>query len=170
MPEEIAALAQMRLAQLHAEAGRFSRAYALAADFAARHPHFAQQYEIDYVLGRCLAARAEFQAARQAYGRVIHAPAAEKTRAAAKAQLMIAETYFHQKRYDEAFREYLRVEILYDDPPLQAAAVLQAAKCRQQTGNPEDAARLYHRLLERYPHSPFTKQARLQLQSIAKSP
>ena len=37
-------------------------------------PTFAEQYEADYVIGRALASRGEFAAAREAYGRVIRSP------------------------------------------------------------------------------------------------
>jgi len=47
---------------------------------------------------------------------------------AARAQLMRGETYFHQKNYHEAIREFLKVDILYDAPSWQAAALLEAGK------------------------------------------
>jgi tetratricopeptide (TPR) repeat protein len=158
------ATARMRLAQLYAEAGRWDEASEIAESFAERHPDFAQQYEIDYVLGRCRAARALFAEAREAYEKVLHAPAAERTETAAKAQLMIAETFFHQRRYGEAYRAYMQVEVFYAYPELQAAALLQAGKCRQLQGDPAAAGRLYQQVLDNYPGSRAALQAARQLE------
>ncbi|NLS96307.1 MAG: tetratricopeptide repeat protein [Planctomycetaceae bacterium] len=163
VPEPLRATAQMRLAQLYAEAGRWEDAAAIAEPFAERHPGFTQQYELDYIRGRCLAARALFAEARQAYEKAIQDPAGEHTETAAKAQLMIAETYFHQRDYAEAFRAYMQVEILYAYPELQAAALLQAGKCRQLQGNSAAALDLYRQVLKNYPKTEAAGQAALQL-------
>ena len=158
------ATALMRLAQLYAEASRWDEASEIAESFAERHPDFAQQYELDYVLGRCRAARALFAEAREAYGNVLNAPAAERTETAAKAQLMIAETFFHQRRYGEAYRAYMQVEVLYAYPELQGAALLQAGKCRQLQGDPAAAEILYQQVLDNYPGSRAALQAARQLE------
>ena len=135
LADSFRATARMRLAQLYAEASRWDDAMSIADTFAADHPGFAQQYELEYVRGRCFAARALFNEAREAYEKVIRSSSGEKTETAAKAQLMIAETYFHQKRYADAYRAYMQVEVLYDYPELQAAALLQAGKCPGITGS-----------------------------------
>lgn len=158
------ATARMRLAQLYAEASRWDEASEIAESFAENHPDFAQQYELDYVRGRCRAARALFAEAREAYGKVLNTPAAERTETAAKAQLMIAETFFHQRRYGEAYRAYMQVEVLYAYPELQAAALLQAGKCRQLQGDPAAAERLYQQVLDNYPGSRAALQAARQLE------
>ena len=51
----------------------------------------------------------------------------------ARAQLMIGETYYHQKDYHEAIRQFLKVDILYDAPPWQAAALLETGKALRTT-------------------------------------
>ena len=106
----VRATASMRLAQLYAEAGRWDDAMTIVESFGTDHPDFAQQYELDYVHGRCLAARALFSEARQAYEKVIRSSTGENTETAAKAQLMIAETFFHQRRYEDAYRAYMQVK------------------------------------------------------------
>lgn len=160
---DVRATARMRLAQLYAESGRWDDASAVADAFANDHPEFPQMYELDYVRGRCLAARALFAEARQAYEKVIHSPAGVRTETAAKAQLMIAETFFHQRRYADAYRAYMQVEILYDYPELQAAALLQAGKCRELQGNADSATQLYRQVLKNHPGTRAAEQAALQL-------
>ena len=60
-------------------------------------PDFEEQYEADYVIGRCLANQADFEAARKAYRQVINVARRAKTETAAMAQWLIGESYFHQK-------------------------------------------------------------------------
>lgn len=154
------AIVHLRLAQCLAHEQRWAEAREVAAAIAGRYPSFDQLHEADYLLGRSLAAAAEFDLARAVYQRAIEAPAAAKTETAAQAQLMLAETYFHQRDYSAAAREYLAVEILYAFPELQAAALWQAGKCYEQMQKPADAARVYERLAETFPESPYAAQAR----------
>lgn len=153
------ALVHLRLAHCLAHLQKWPEARQAAAAIAERFPGFEQQHEADYLLGRSLAAAAEFDAARAAYQRVLEAPAAAKTETAAQAQLMLAETYFHQRDYAAAAREYLAVEILYAFPELQAAALWQAGKCYEQLRQPADAARVYQRLVEAFPDCPYAAEA-----------
>jgi TolA-binding protein len=153
------AMAHLRLAQSLAHEKQWTEALAIASQIQKRFPGFADQYEADYVIGRSLAGRADFDAAREAYRKAIQSPAGEKTETAAKSQLMIAESYFHQKNYAAALRDYLRLEILYGYPELQAAALLQAAKCHELLGESQQAAELIARLLKAYPQTTAAAEA-----------
>ncbi|MBN2023430.1 MAG: tetratricopeptide repeat protein [Pirellulales bacterium] len=160
------AIVPLRRAQILAHQGKWTEAHDIAADVAKRHPGFEQMFEVNYLLGRCLAARAEFEAAREAYRRVIQSSAGEKTETAAMAQWMIGETFFHQKDYESALREYLRVEILYAFPRWQAGALLQAGKCQERLGRPAAAAGLYGRVVDEYSQTPFVDEARQRLADL----
>jgi TolA-binding protein len=153
------AMVPLRRAQVLAQLSKWSDAYAIASKIEAAYPDFEQQYEVDYLIGRCLASRADFQGARDAYLKVIRSPAGAKTETAAMAQWMIGETYFHQKNYEAALREYLKVEILYAYPTWQAAALLQAGKCRDLLGESKEADRLYARLMDEHPGTEFAQEA-----------
>ena len=69
---------------------------------------------MEYARGRALQGLARFDEARAAYQAVIDARKGGDL--AARAQLMRGETFFHQKAYHEALREFLKVDILYDAP------------------------------------------------------
>lgn len=153
------AIVPLRRAQILAQDKQWTEAHELAATIERDYPGFDRQYEVDYLLGRCLAAKAEFDAARQAYRRVVGSKEGARTETAAMAQWMIGESHFHQKDYAAALAEYLRVEILYDYPRWQAAALLQAGKCYEQLGRSGEAAKLYRRVVENYPISPFVEEA-----------
>jgi TolA-binding protein len=153
----------LRRAQILALRKQWTEALRTASGIRGQYPDFENQYEADYVVGRALAARADFEGARRAYRRVVTSSHGAKTETAAMAQWMIGETYFHQKDYRAAAREYLRAEILYDYPRWQAASLLQAGKCYEQLGRPADAARLYRRLVEHYPKTQFVAEAQKRL-------
>lgn len=158
------AVVHLRLAQSLCQEKKWDAAFEAASTIEARYPNFEEQYEVDYVIGRCLSTRADFDLARQAYKKVIRSPGGEKTETAAKAQLMIAESYYHQKNYKTALREYLALEILYDYPTWQAAASLQAAKCHEKLGEWKEAVDQYARLRSDYPDTSFAAEAQDRLQ------
>lgn len=153
------AIIPLRLAQVRCQRGEWKEALENAKQVAASFPDFPRRYEADYVVGRCHAALGEFDAARQAYLAVIRSPEGSKTETAAMAQWMIGETYFHQKDYPAARREFLRTEILYDYPQWQAGALLEAGKCHELLAQWQEAREVYDRLLKKYPETSFTDEA-----------
>jgi len=165
--ERWAAMAILRRAQVQAHGDRWAEALASAETLADRFPDFALAYEADYVVGRSLASLGQFEAAREAYHRVIRSEAGRGTETAAMAQWMIGETLFHQEDYTAALREYLKVEILYAYPEWQAAGVLQAGKCHEQLGEITEAAALYQRLIEHYADTDYLTQAEARWAAIA---
>lgn len=158
-------LVLLRQAQMLALAERWTEARGAAERALERYPDFEQRYELDYVVGRVHASRAEFDEARLAYRRAIRSPQGEGTEAAARAQFMIGETFFHQKDYATALREFLRVEILYDYPTWQAASLLEAAKCHEQLEQWKAAVELYDRMLADFPETELRDEAARRLQA-----
>jgi len=159
------AAVHLRRAQVLCHQKKWDEAREIASRIEAEFPGFAEQYEVNYVIGRCLSNRAEFEAAREAYRKVIRSPQGAKTETAAKAQLMIAESYYHQKNYQQALREYLALEILYDFPTWQTAALLQAGKCHEMLGEWKQAADEYARLIAEYPGTDFVEEASNRLKA-----
>ncbi len=157
------AMIRLRRAQLQAARGEWLVAQRLAATIPDQFPNFSQQYEVDYLMGRCFAARGEFTNARTHYQAVTNSAAAQPTEVAVMAQWMIGETYFHQKKYDQAIEEYLRAEQNYDAPRWQAAALLEAGKCYEKKGDRTRASELYSQLIRRFPQTPFTTEATSRL-------
>jgi TolA-binding protein len=140
----------LRLAQSLSVKQRWSEAYLAASKIQQQFPAFVAQYEADYVIGWSLQNQADFAQARDAYHRVLRNSAAERTETAAKAQCMIAETYYHQKNWQEALREYMKVEILYDFPFWQSTSLIQAGKCHEALGERKEAIGLYQQVVEKY--------------------
>jgi TolA-binding protein len=163
--EKWMAMVPLRRAQICVNEHRWADARQIAETIAADFPGFEQQYEVDYVLGRVLANDAHFDEAREAYTRVVRSQLGAQTETAAMAQWMIGETYFHQKNYEAAVREYLRLEVLYAYPTWQAGALLQAGKCHELLGEWEQATEIYARLLKNFPSTSFTDEAARRLRT-----
>ena len=79
---------------------------------------------------------------------------------------MRGETFFHQKNYREALREYLMVDVTYDAPPWQAAALLEAGKVHERLAQWTDAAEMYERVLSKFPKTPTAGDASRRLQDL----
>ncbi|MBL8826217.1 MAG: tetratricopeptide repeat protein, partial [Planctomycetaceae bacterium] len=154
-----AAMVPLRRAQILVQQKKFTEAREIAEKIATDFPQFEQQYEVDYVIGRAHASAAEFDEAREAYQRVIRSPRGGRSETAAMAQWMLAETYFHQRNYEAALKEYLRVETVYAYPTWQALGLLQAGKCYEQLGQWSQASETYARLIKNHPQSSHAQEA-----------
>lgn len=159
------AMIPLRRAQILVEQQQWDKAYELARSIAQQYPGFRQQYEADYVVGRCLAMKARFDEARQWYERVVRSAEGGQTETAAKAQWMIGESYLHQKDYAQAIHAYQRVEDLFEFPRWQAAALLQAGKCYELQGESEEAALAFARIVRVYPDTSYVREASQRLRS-----
>lgn len=161
------AMIPLRQAQMLAQRGRYDDAQRLAAGIARQFPQFAQQYEADYVLGRCFAAKSQFTEARQAYQAVIESASSRGTETAAMAQWMIGDTYFQQQQYAEAIRAFHHVNALHRFPRWQAGALMQAAQCHELLDQPRQAVQMYQQLQTEHPGTPYAAEATKRLNDLA---
>jgi TolA-binding protein len=147
---------------------RWDEAIAAAEAYRADAPDDPTLAEVDYARGRALQSLTppRFDDARAAYQAVIEARKGGDL--AARAQLMRGETYFHQGKYKQALFEFFRVDILYDAPRWQAAALLEAGKVYEQLSQPADAAETYERLRAKFPDDPNAAEARSRLEEVRK--
>src|SRR5262249_46360280 len=114
--------------------------------------------ELDYALGQAHMGLGRLEDARKTFQGVIDARRTGEL--AARAQLMRGESYFHEDRLREALREFLQVDILYEAPRWQAAALLEAGKVYERLDQWADAAETYNRLVARFPKDPDAQTAR----------
>ena len=83
---------------------------------------------------------------------------------AARAQLMRGETFFHQEKYSEALREFLRVDYQYPDQPTwRAAALLEAGKVAERMERWSDAVDFYEKLTRDFSDDDHVAQAKERL-------
>nr|UXE44371.1 cell division coordinator CpoB [uncultured bacterium] len=158
------ATATLRLAQALLVAKKYDEAEKAADEFLAMGAQPAGRIaEAHFVRGRSLMVRAKFEAARMAFEK---AAVEEGTELAAKARFMIGETFFHQKRYESAVKEYLKLAVLGGDDQWRAASVLQVGKCHENLGDFAAAADDYRRVVDQFPSAAAAKEARERLQHI----
>ncbi|NMC21408.1 MAG: tetratricopeptide repeat protein, partial [Thermogutta sp.] len=89
----------------------------------------------------------------------------------AKAQFMIGELHFLEKKYDEAVKSFFRVAYGFDSPDLaavQADATFEAALCLELLNRPQQAAQLYREVLEKFPQSDKVKLAQAKLEGLTR--
>ncbi len=140
-----------------------TRAEALKRDLPAGDPVVA---ELDFARGRALLGSGRPDDARLALQAVIDARKGGDL--AAQAHVLRGETYFHQDRFREALGEFLKVDILYDVPRWQAAALLEAGKVYERLAQWGDAVETYERLCSRFPGDPRAAEARGRLEAARK--
>ncbi len=90
----------------------------------------------------------------------------------ARSRFMLGELQFADKEYEKAVRTFFRVAYGYggrDAPPeyhpWQAESLFEAARCLEELGRKEPAAKLYAELLERFPESAKARHAEARLQA-----
>jgi TolA-binding protein len=166
------ALVPLRRAQILAHERKWEAAAKVAATIETEFAGFEQQYEADYLLGRCYASLADFKAARESYQKVLRSRTGGKSETSAMAQWMIGETYFHQQQYEAALREYQSVGNLFavEFPRWQAAALLQSGKCQEQLQRPTEAAEAYGRVLQAFGNTEFAAEAKTRLAALQTKP
>lgn len=86
--------------------------------------------------------------------------------AAARAQFLIGEIQFQRKQHDEAIKSFFKVSYGYGYPRWQADATFEAARCFEVLNKPQQAAKLYRELIEKYPESNKVPDARNRLQAL----
>lgn len=153
------------LAEIYWQKKGYSEVAATVADFRAWDPKSTLLYQAEEVLGRAYKSQGKFDEARAAFKRVIADPNGERTQTAAKAQLMIAETYYLQKDYKSALQQYLTVDILYAYPEWQAPALFQAGACDEQLGEWSKAVQDYESLIAKFPKSEWAEKAKPRLEA-----
>jgi TolA-binding protein len=155
-PEPWLGTAYLRMAQAQSEQKQWKEMLVTIEQLKKRFPKFEQMNVAEYHAGRAFQNLARFDEARDAYRRGI---AGQKDENAAQCQFMIGETYFHQKRFQEAGREFLKVEILYAFPQWQAGALLEAGKCHESLQEWSRAVETYNRIIDKYAKTSHVSEA-----------
>lgn len=123
-------------------------------------------YRVDEVVGRTYKQQARFDDAREAFKRVTSSKHGNRTETAAKAQLMIAETWFLQNKYEQAGVEYFKVDLLYKFPLWASAALFQAGKCHELLGDKPAAIDTYRKLVAEHPETSYAADAKKRLSEL----
>ncbi len=151
------------LSEIQWRAKQYPQVIETVTAFRTWDPQNRWMYQAEEVLGRAYKQQTKFDEARNSFKRVLADPNGARTETAAKAQLMIAETYFITKDYKAALEGYLKVHILYKFPDWQSAALFQAGLCDEQLGQWKNAVDDYESLIREFPKSEFAEKAKPRL-------
>ena len=88
------------------------------------------------------------------------------TETAAKAQFMIGECLFAQKKHEEASTTFLTAAFKYNHPEWSAMAYFEAARCFEVLKDAEQAKSCYQQLIQKYGKHPKAADARRRLAQL----
>jgi cellulose synthase operon protein C len=149
------------LAECQIRKKNYGEVEATVAAFKAWDPQSDKIHEAEEVLGRAYKNLAKFTESRAAFERSLADPASKGSETAAKSQLMIAETYFHQEDWKKAQEHYLKVYYNHKNyPEWQAPALFQAGMCDEKLGDLDQAAKTYAEVINKFRNSVFTEKAK----------
>jgi tetratricopeptide (TPR) repeat protein len=158
----------IRLADILVREKRYPEADGMVRELTEWDPECPLLYQAWEVQGRAQKNQARFPEARKLFLQVVADRHGRKTETAARAQLLLGDTYVLEKNFDAALDEYLKVDIGYDFPYWQGAALYHAGTCQESLSDPAGAAKTYTRLVAKYPESEFVPKARERLQALRK--
>ena len=156
------------LAEIEWRLKAYDAVAATVAEFRTWNPNSPLLYQADEVLGRSLKSQARFSEARVALERVVKDPNGKLSETAAKSQFLIADTYYWEKNYTAALKEYMTVDIRYKYPDLQASALYQAGVCQEEMQRWKDAVKTYDEMLKKFPGSEHAAKAKERLDVVRK--
>jgi TolA-binding protein len=107
--------------------------------------------------------RAQFDDAIESYQQVI---ARHQGPTAARAQFQIGECLYAQKKYEDAVRELLKVDILYAFPEWSAAAMYEAGRCFEAMSRPEEARAQFEQVRDKHPDTQWAPMASQRLKAL----
>jgi cellulose synthase operon protein C len=84
----------------------------------------------------------------------------------ARAQFMIGEIQFEQKKHEDAIKSFFKVAYGYSYPKWQAEADYEAARCFEVLGKKTQAVKQYQELIEKFPESDRVPVAKERIKAL----
>lgn len=160
-PQHAATL--LRLADAHVALQRWARSEAVCREYLERYADAPKAEQARFALGWSLENQQRYDAAIEAYHEITKA---SKTVLAARAQFQIGECRFAQRSFEDAARELLKVDILYQAPEWSAAAVFEAGRAFEQLGQLARARDQYQAVQHKYANSKWAPLAAERLKAL----
>lgn len=121
-------------------------------------------YLAEFGIGWSLEQRRQYDQARQWYQRVTED---HNGPTAARAQMQIGETYFAEGKHEEAIRELVSVDIVYDAPRWASLALYEAGRAAEAAKQPGEARQFYKEVIDKYPDTTAADDAKSRLGKLA---
>ncbi|MBN2560567.1 MAG: tetratricopeptide repeat protein [Phycisphaerae bacterium] len=122
-------------------------------------------FQAEFGIGWARENQGRYDEAIEAYERVIER---HKGPTAARAQFQIGQCLFARKRYEDAARELLKVDILYAYPEWSAAALYEAGRCFEKLSRSAEARRQFTTVVENHKGTQWAQLASERLAALAK--
>lgn len=131
----------------------------------AQFPKFEQAAEAKYGLAWALQNQAKLDQAKPLYQQVT---AQTQTETAAKAQFMLGEIEFANKKYEDAIEQYLLAAVGYPFKNWQALARFEIARCFVELKKNDKAIEMLQTLIDQHPDHPKAKDAATLMMQLKK--
>ena len=155
--EEIAGAALLRLGEARAAMEQWVASERAFRDFLTRFPDSPLWFQARFGIAWAAEHQGRHDSAMQEYGQVV---ARHEGATAARAQFQIGECLYAMKRYDDAVKQLLRVDILYAYPEWSAAALYEAGRCLAEQGKVTEANARFDEVITRFADSRWATLAK----------
>lgn len=161
----LARRAGLQLGDARLDRGRYAQAADAYRAYLEQYKEAEDRYRAQFGLGFALQNQDKLDEAKDWYGRVIESHNGET---AARAQYQLGTLYIKQKQPQKAIDELLKVDIIYNAPTWAATALVEAGGVLQGQNQPDEAAKLYQRVVDEYADTEAAALAKKRLAAIAK--
>ncbi|MFG0257632.1 MAG: tetratricopeptide repeat protein [Phycisphaerales bacterium JB043] len=164
---DILAPALLRLGESEALRQRWTQSEQAFARFLDTFEGHAQWYQAQFGIGWARENQGNHDGAIDAYTTVAQQ---HQGPTAARAQFQLGECLFAQERHEEAIREFLRVDVLYDYPEWSAAALYEAGQCFIALRRLPEARDQFQRVVDNHADTSWGQLAAQRLESMPENP
>jgi cellulose synthase operon protein C len=151
----------LRLGECQAALNQWKQSEQTFANYLKKFTDSEFWFQAQFGFGWALENQSRHDEAMDAYRKVIEKHSGPT---AARSQFQIGECLFAKKKFEEAVRELLKVDILYGYPEWSAAALYEAGRCFEELAKPSEAQAQYEQVRQKYPE---TRWAELAAQRLA---
>ena len=158
--EEVVPVAMLRLGEANVSLQRWPAAEEVYSRFVERYSSDPRAYLAVFGRAWSLENQGRHDAAIEGYRAVI---AQHDGETAARAQFQIGECLYAQKKYEEAVRELLRVDLVYAYPQWSAGALYEAGRCFEELDREVDALAQFEQVVDRFGDTQWAELAQRRL-------
>jgi TolA-binding protein len=168
--DDLRGLALIRASECAAKTKQWQESLAFAEQLATAQPQSPYAGQARYAAAWAQQNLGQLDRALAAYRALADSGRSEL---AARSRLMEGEVLFEQGNHKDAIKAFFKVAYGFGEQqapiafhPWQAQATFEAARCFEVLGKPEQAAKLYAEMVDRYPDSQQTPAARKRLEAL----
>ncbi|MFO0943074.1 MAG: tetratricopeptide repeat protein [Pirellulales bacterium] len=160
------ATVNLRQAELLLLSNQTSSALQLSQAALKDFPQYACANQFRFLVARCQIAQVEFEVANQTLKLMTEYKLGNSDTDVAQAWWMLGEVDFLQRNYRDALQKYTQVLEVNVSTAWHARALIQAGKCYELLGAPNDALSLYQRVTVQFPQSEVASAAQSRIQQL----